>query len=148
MKQHNISQVALMTGLTTRTLRNYINMGILQGRKEAGRWQFSEAEVTDMMEHPFVKEEMQIKDRAQVRDFLNRQASEQAAACMIYDLPGEEAELESCCKALVDLFNRCYAKAENQLSYNYDDKRQTGRFIFSGSPDMIGEMLAVLKKGN
>lgn len=33
MESYTINEVAAMTGFSTRTLRNYINMGILNGEK-------------------------------------------------------------------------------------------------------------------
>ena len=35
MENYDINQLALITGFTTRTLRNHINMGLLEG----DRWQ-------------------------------------------------------------------------------------------------------------
>ena len=35
---YNLNQLALMTGLSTRTLRNDLATGILEGEKEDGMW--------------------------------------------------------------------------------------------------------------
>ena len=36
MEKYNLNDLAMMTGFTTRTLRNYLNQGLLEGEKENG----------------------------------------------------------------------------------------------------------------
>ena len=36
METYNLNDLAMMTGFTTRTLRNYLNQGLLEGEKEPG----------------------------------------------------------------------------------------------------------------
>ena len=100
MKQYDINQVSLMTGLTTRTLRNYMQMGILKGYKEAGKWFFTEEELTAMFESSFVKQELEIKERAQVREFMERMQVDEPSGCLVYDLPGEKQKVQEYCNQL------------------------------------------------
>ena len=51
---YTIDELPLMSGFTTRTLRNYIKADILHGNKEGGIWQFSEENVNDFLNHPSV----------------------------------------------------------------------------------------------
>lgn len=44
-KQYTISELVMMTGLTDRTIRNYIASGILQGDKTDGCWRFTGEQV-------------------------------------------------------------------------------------------------------
>ena len=46
-KQYTLNEVAVMSGLTTRTLRNYMKMGILKGKMLEGIWKFGEEEIGD-----------------------------------------------------------------------------------------------------
>ena len=39
--KYDLNDLALMTGFTTRTLRNYLTQGLLEGEKENGVWQFT-----------------------------------------------------------------------------------------------------------
>ena len=41
-KYYTLNEVAMMTGLNTRTLRNYLKMDVLKGEKIDGIWKFSE----------------------------------------------------------------------------------------------------------
>lgn len=38
---YTINEVATMTGLTTRTIRNYLKSGLINGQKVNGVWLFS-----------------------------------------------------------------------------------------------------------
>jgi len=42
---YNLNQVAMITGLTTRTLRNHLSLGTLKGEKIDGNWSFTEEEL-------------------------------------------------------------------------------------------------------
>ena len=146
MKQYDINQVSLMTGLTTRTLRNYMQMGILNGYKEAGKWFFTEEELTAMFESSFVKQELEIKERAQVRKFMERMQVDEPSGCLVYDLPGEKQKVQEYCNQLMECFNQQYAVEGNRLNYTYDEKKKAGRFVLSGDASMIQKMLAILQE--
>lgn len=49
MESYTINEVAAMTGFSTRTLRNYINMGILNGEKTDGVWKFTPDDFIDFI---------------------------------------------------------------------------------------------------
>ena len=69
-KKYNLNDLALMTGFTTRTLRNYLLGGILKGEKIDGVWQFSDEDLDRFFAEPFVKEGIRIKRNGVVFDFL------------------------------------------------------------------------------
>ena len=51
---YTIEQLSCITGLTTRTLRNYLKSNILQGSKDSGMWHFTEEQVSEFIHHPMV----------------------------------------------------------------------------------------------
>ena len=55
---YNLKQLVMMTGLTERTLRNYLRLGILTGEKVDGIWQFTKEQVTAFYEKRIVKSAM------------------------------------------------------------------------------------------
>ncbi len=56
MKEHyTIQDVALITGLTDRTLRNHLSQGNLMGEKKGGIWQFTLQQVNDFIKLPQVQ---------------------------------------------------------------------------------------------
>ena len=40
-ESYTIGQVVMMTGLTDRTIRNYLSLGFLEGEKPDGQWRFT-----------------------------------------------------------------------------------------------------------
>ena len=95
-KYYTMNEVAKMTGLTTRTLRNYLKLNVLNGEKIDGVWQFTEEEFVEFIENPYVKPSIQAKNRAVVFDFLARNEKKTNEICTIIDMcvkPNEEDEI-------------------------------------------------------
>ena len=65
-----INHLVLITGLTDRTIRNYISNGILHGEKINGLWHFTSEEVESFIAHPAVRPSILAKHNSAVYDFL------------------------------------------------------------------------------
>lgn len=59
---YTINEVATMTGLTTRTIRNYLKSGLINGEKINGIWMFSSEDFEAMLNNPAIKPSIQAKD--------------------------------------------------------------------------------------
>ncbi len=93
MKTYTINDVAVMTGFTTRTLRNYLKTGILTGKKENDVWQFTEDEFNNFISNPNISKGLSSKGNAQVYDFLINDKKEKNQVCIILDLyNGDDVE--------------------------------------------------------
>lgn len=91
-KSFGISQLAMLTGLTDRTIRNYLSAGILQGEKVDGVWHFSPEQVELFTAHPAVRPSILAKNNSLVYDFLLDGRKAQPEVCMILDIPGGDRE--------------------------------------------------------
>ena len=89
MEQYNLNDLALMTGFTTRTLRNYLNQGLLEGEKENGLWQFTPEQLDRFFSEPFVKEGLRIKRSSAVFDFLAEKDRKEARTCVVLGFPAD-----------------------------------------------------------
>ena len=58
---YNLNEVAMITGLTTRTLRNYLKLDLLTGEKIDGNWSFTDEEMDAFMSNPVVKQAIKTK---------------------------------------------------------------------------------------
>lgn len=83
-----INHLVLITGLSDRTIRNYISSGILQGEKINGLWHFTPEQVECFICHPAVRPSILAKDHAAVYDFLFDSKKCTCETCVIMDLPG------------------------------------------------------------
>ena len=78
-----INHLVMLTGLTDRTIRNYISSGILQGEKINGLWHFTPEQVECFIAHPAVRPSILAKHNAVVYDFLLDGKKDTCETCMI-----------------------------------------------------------------
>ena len=81
-----IEDVASWTGLTTRSVRNYIRDGFLQGDKSSGKWQFSFDQYIAFTEHPNVAAAIATKKKSYINDFIESEPSDYNRICIILDV--------------------------------------------------------------
>lgn len=135
-KTYHLNELAMMTGFTTRTLRNYLNQGLLHGEKIDGMWQFGAEEVDRFFKEPFVREGLRIKRNAAVFDFLADTAKKVNRACVILDLPVSDEEGA----AVSAFFCRKMMHASDAV-FSYQRERGMSRVILTGPEDQVAEIL-------
>ncbi len=129
---YTIHHVALITGLTDRTLRSYISLGILKGEKINGQWHFTPEEVEAFLLHPKVRPSIQAKKNGIVYDFLAETKRRDDECCIILDLPGANS------KDTAEFF--CYSINSGNyknLRFSFDAENKTPRVILKGKSEEI-----------
>ena len=122
-----IAHIVQFTGLTDRTIRNYISNGILQGEKINGLWHFTPEQVDAFLRHPAVRPSITAKSNGLVCDFLLNPSREEHRCCMVLDLPGVDKG------GLTEFF--CYAIGREDLhnfQFSFDGLDKTPRVIIRG----------------
>lgn len=122
-----IRHLELFTGLSDRTIRNYIASGILRGEKINGLWHFTPEQVDDFLHHPAARPSILAKHNAAVYDFLLDTGKKACEACMILDLPGRSE------KEVSEHF--CYqinAKETGDIHFSLIDTATGPRVILKG----------------
>lgn len=66
----DLKSLAQMTGLTARTLRNYMKRGLLDGDLRNGKYFFTEAELERFLQQDFVKQGMEIRRNSIIHDYI------------------------------------------------------------------------------
>lgn len=89
---YTITDLAEMTGLTDRTLRNYLNAGFLQGTKADGKWQFTAEQFGAFLRHEAVKPALEAKRNSLVFDFMADAKKPEDSACLLLDLVPADAD--------------------------------------------------------
>ena len=89
---YNINELAVMTELSTRTLRNYLKMGVLDGEKIDGVWQFSEEHLGEFFRNPVAAPSIQAKKSALIFDFLADRKKQTNEMCVVLDLATDDEE--------------------------------------------------------
>lgn len=87
-----INHLVLISGLTDRTIRNYISSGILQGEKINGLWHFTPEQVEAFLQHPAMRPSILAKHNSSVYDFLLNPNKTEFEFCMILDISGRNQQ--------------------------------------------------------
>ena len=135
-KKYDLNDVAMMTGFTTRTLRNYLTQGLLKGEKENGAWRFTAGDLDAFFSEPFVKEGLRIKRSGAVFDFLAERKKPAARTCVILDIP---ASLKKS-NAISSFFCARMNEAED-VSFTFDTDKGVCRVILSGEAAQVAKIM-------
>lgn len=143
-REYTISEVGMMTRLTDRTIRNYIKLGLLEGRKDNGIWVFTKEQVAKMMETSYVKQAIQIKRDVMIESFLQGKCKSEPSQCTILDYPLQKESAQKLCNVAINYMNtRCPREVE--LSYEYQNTSGLARFIVKGPTQTVMEILEVIR---
>ena len=131
-----ISHLTLFTGLSERTIRNYLSSGILKGEKINGIWHFSPEEVEQFIRHPAVRPSILAKQNATVYDFLLDDRKSSCEICMILDIPGKDR------KEIAEYF--CYRISNGSyqnIRFCFDGMAKVPRVILRGNGSDVMELV-------
>lgn len=133
---YTVEDVARLTGLTTRTIRNYLKSGALHGQKVGAQWRFTQQDVDALFREA---------EPDPVAAFLHTKAHSAPAACAIVDLPApDEAALAP---QLQKLEEKLTTYAEPPVyQYHYDQAAGCARFIFSGDLKKVTRLLRQFRR--
>lgn len=127
-----LSHLVLISGLTDRTLRNYISSGILQGEKINGLWHFTPEQVEEFLTHPAVRPSILAKQNGAIYDFLGDTHKTSCETCMILDYPGKNR------KELAEFF--CYTITNGSyqnIRFSLDGGGKVPRVILKGDTHTV-----------
>ena len=131
-----INHLKLFTGLTDRTLRNYLAAGILQGEKIDGVWHFSPEQVEEFVRHPAVRPSIVAKNHGIVYDFLLENKKEAEELCIILDMPDTDGA------EVADFFCSRICQGDYQnIRFAFDGIPSTSRVILRGSTAEVLELV-------
>lgn len=133
----SISDMALITGLSTRTIRSYIADGFLAGDKSSGAWRFTAEQVHAFLRNKAVRPALRAKKNAIVYDFMGAPRKEQDMMCVVLDLPSDQVGRASLllCKYM------CELEAKTELHFASDRLGETLRIILSGNDSDVMALL-------
>ena len=127
-----INHLVLFTGLTDRTIRNYISSGILRGEKINGIWHFTPEQVEAFVCDPAVRPSILVKHHAAVYDFLADSKKDACETCMILDIPGKSRQ------KIAEYF--CYRISNedfHNIHFSFDGVAKVPRVILKGSTEEV-----------
>lgn len=134
---YTLSDLQHFTGLTDRTLRNYLSMNILQGDKVNGVWHFTAEQVDAFISHPTVRPSIVAKNNALVYDFLLGRENAEGQCCIVLDLPNNQR------KSAIEYFCNHVNKGEFQnMHFTLDSPMgKPVRIILKGGDKQISQLI-------
>lgn len=133
---YSIEQLSLITGLTTRTLRNYLKAKVLQGSKDTGSWRFTQQQVSEFIRHPSVWPSIQAKHHAIVYDFLAGQDNSEEEMCILLDRRLEEREAKNMADFFCDAASR---RSHIRFAFSYESGK--ARYILKGTEGDVRQIM-------
>ncbi|MBQ9798188.1 MAG: MerR family transcriptional regulator [Clostridia bacterium] len=131
---YTLHDLSMMSGLTERTLRTYLKMGVLNGRKENGVWQFDIEAVAAFFENDFVKGAIKTNRKGLIFDYLRTRHDTKNSACVVLDIPNADGE------AVARFFCDAVCK-RTALSMTFDQDKGNRRVILIGPVSTVCDIL-------
>lgn len=138
-KYYSLQDIAQFTGLTERTLRNYLDQGFLEGEKQNGAWRFTPQQLDRLLRHPSVRPSIQAKSNSCVYDFLLDEKKPSDAMCTVLDLRAAKDEADAISRFFCDSVNALPEDGGVHFSFSYQNERV--RVILTGAALPCAEIL-------
>lgn len=151
-KLYTIDDIANMTSLTSRTIRNYIKDGILDGKKVGGQWRFTMKDINRFFDNCNVTKDIQYTKKQEVLDFIhgvNTNMTGEIQICTIVDFYCNSKKIakEMSDKLICSINNNEeMTKSSSKFSYEYIEKESKARFTLFGDSPFIINTLAILNR--
>lgn len=130
-----INHVSLITGLTDRTIRNYIASGVLQGEKIGGVWHFTPEQVEAFIQVPEVRLSIRSKNKSLVYDFMLDEFKKEDEACIILDLPNADRKT-----VMEEFAYRINNGSYRNIHFSFETYGKTPRIILKGKMEDVLEI--------
>ncbi len=134
---YDLNQLALISGLTTRTLRSYLHLGLLQGEKIDGVWRFTEEEACAFLTDPAVSRLVSARRNAVVLDFLADSFKKANRSCLVLDCPVDAGEA----RAISDFFCKAITDGGRDIEFRFTYERGLARVILAGAEDQVADIM-------
>lgn len=142
-----VEDIANMTSMSDRTIRNYLRNGLLKGRKIGGQWRFTMQDIKTFLDGGEAMKEMKKKQKQEIFDFVdgvNSKLTGERQTCVIVDLYISQKDATGLNEKICDFI------AENMFSnmhfdYDYSDEEKRARFTILAPPETAIKILEILK---
>ncbi|MCR4734195.1 MAG: helix-turn-helix domain-containing protein [Treponema sp.] len=129
---YSINELAVISGFTTRSLRNFISMGHLNGEKVDGVWQFTPMDIENFLSNPNVAPGIKTKANTLVYDFISDSEKKSNQICSIMDYIMNDDEAEELSQYFCNQMNKC-----SSGNFKFEKHGKNVRVIIRGPEDFV-----------
>jgi len=137
---YTINELAKITGFTTRSLRNFIQMGHLDGEKIDGIWQFSSEQIGSFIGNPNIAPGIKSKNNSVVYDFMSDTNKQENQICSILDLKLSGEEVSECSEYFCNAMNNFEASSKCRMKFEMNGENV--RVIISGPDEFVNDTIS------
>ena len=137
---YSINELSTITGFTTRTLRNFIKMDFLKGKKIEGEWQFSPEQIENFLLNSNIKQGIKSKQNSVVYNYLLNEELQKNKICTIIDLTLSANERELLSEKICQIINDSGA----QVEFRFFSQKDKTRIIIAGEKDFVKQILLLI----
>jgi hypothetical protein len=134
---YTLGHLIMFTGLTDRTLRNYIKLGLLEGEKINGLWHFTPEQVERFITNEAVRPSILAKNNALIYDFILDRKKNVPECVIVLDITDRDR------KAVSEFF--CYNITNNgyhHIKFSMDAPNgEYPRVILKGHTDQVMKLV-------
>ena len=140
MSTYTINDIATMTGLSTRTVREYMKLGFLSGEKENGVWRFTDEAMGALFANGAVAPSIKAKRNALVYDFMLDEKKKSDELCAVLDLMAEGKDAMDISGFFCSAIN---SGEFSGLAFGFEHSGKNARVIVKGpAEEVLGIMNA------
>jgi excisionase family DNA binding protein len=144
-KLYTVEDIAKMTGLTSRTIRNYLKDGRLKGKKIGVQWRFTEENIGELFNDKDFSDSVDEAKNQIVMDFIKNKEVKTIDICSIIDYPCESFdEIEGLSKKVLESVNLRKKTCSITYSFQFQEEYKKARFILTGPIEDVQEILDIL----
>ncbi|MDR7856633.1 helix-turn-helix domain-containing protein [Tissierella sp.] len=144
-KLYTVEDIAKMTGLTSRTIRNYLKDGKLKGKKIGVQWRFTEENISELFNDKDFSNSVDEAKNQIVIDFIKNKEAKDINICSIIDYPCESYDkIEDLSKKLLEVVNLRKKTGHITYSFQFQEEYKKARFIITGEVEGVQEILDIL----
>lgn len=136
---YSINELSTISGFTTRSLRNFIQMEFLKGEKFNGEWRFSLEQIEDFFSNPNIKEGIKSKTNSVVYNYLLNKPQKDTI-CSIVDLNLTPNETKTLSEKICQIINDSNANVEFKFSAHNGNVR----IIIAGEKNFVKQILLLI----
>ena len=137
---YSINELSTITGFTTRSLRNFIQMDFLKGKKIEGEWQFSPEQIENFLLNSNIKQGIKSKQNSVVYNYLLNEELQKNKICTIIDLTLSANERKSLSEKICQIINDSGA----QVEFRFFSQKDKTRIIIAGEKDFVKQILLLI----
>lgn len=143
-KLYTVADVAELTGLTSRTIRNYLKDGTLRGRKIGVQWRFTEEDIERLFSEVDAAGQKVLHPQDVILDFLRETEEEGLRGCLVLDIPCETEQM----REYAEKIRECAGENEETLLFAWEEVEghQVLRVAASGETGKLEEFAARMRE--